>query len=301
MAARFWALVLAARLLVAAAVAAGAGAILRLSIVAATVAGVTVWSVVSLAAVAASFAAARSGAHSPRIRTGPMWLLRIVCAEALALDMTLVRMAADPLLERVDRLAGPGSHPPARVVLVHGIACNRAVWRPLLAALRFAGIEGVHAVNLEPLFADIDTHARNLLARLEAIGASPARPVAIVAHSMGGLVARAALREAKSGMIGRIITVGTPHHGTAIACRFRWPSTRQMCCGSPWLLELNARQEARPGLPVTSLHSLDDNLIVPAGSAVLPGARSIELRGLGHLSLLCSPDVLRRIVAELRA
>ncbi len=207
----------------------------------------------------------------------------------------------DPLRTRAARLPGPGSHPPARVVLVHGIACNRAVWRPLLAALRSAGIRGVHAINLEPLFADIDTYARDLLGRLEAIGASPARPVAIVAHSMGGLVARAALREAKSGMIGRIITVGTPHHGTAIACRFRWPSTRQMCCGSPWLLELNARQEARPGLPVTSLHSLDDNLIVPAGSAVLPGARSIELRGLGHLSLLCSPDVLRRIVAELRA
>ena len=301
MAARFWALILAARLLVAAAAAVWAGVILRLSLLAATVAGATVWSVVSLAAVAASFAAARSGAHALRTRAGPMRLLRIVCAEALALDMMLMRMAAEPLLARLDRLGGCGNHPPARVVLVHGIACNRAVWRPLLAALHSAGIQGVHAINLEPLFADIDTYARDLLARLEAIGASPARPVAIVAHSMGGLVARAALRNGKSATIGRIITVGTPHHGTVIACRFRWPGTRQMCFGSRWLLELNGRQEARLGLPVTSLYSLDDNLIVPASSAVLAGERSIELRGLGHLGLLCSPRVLRRIVSELRA
>lgn len=298
MAARFWAVLLAVRLLVAAAVAAWAGAMPGMPAVAAAAVGVAVWCAVPVAAVALSLAAARSLAPAGESSVRVARLLWIVCVEAWQVDIALLRMAVEPLRARLDR-AGPDRHPPARVLLVHGIACNRAVWRPLLAALRGAGIEQVHALDLEPLFADIDTYARTLLARIEAIGASPARPVAIVAHSMGGLVARAALREAAPGAIGRIITVGTPHHGTAVACRFGWPSTRQMCLGSGWLHELNARQEGRLELPVTSLYSLDDNLIVPAGSAVLRGSRSIGLRGVGHLGLLRSPQVLRRIVSEL--
>lgn len=298
MAARFWAVLLAVRLLVAAAVAAWAGAILGMPAAAVAV-GVAVWYVIPVGAVAVSLAVARLPAYPGRSYAGPARLARVLCAEAWQLDIAILAMTAEPLRARLDR-AVPDSHLPAQVVLVHGIACNRAVWRPLLAALHGAGIERVHAVDLEPLFADIDTYARELLARIEAIGAAPARPVAIVAHSMGGLVARAALREAAPGAIGRIITVGTPHHGTVVACRFGWASTRQMCRGSGWLLELNARQEGQLSVPMTSLYSLDDNLIVPAGSALLRGSRSIGFSGMGHLGLLRSSQVLRRIVSELR-
>jgi len=299
MAARFWAVLLAVRLLVAAGAAAWTGAIVGIPAAAAAV-GVALWYAIPVAAVAVSLAAARSHAYPGEPPAGVARLLRVLYAEAWQVDIALLRMVAEPLRARLDE-AVPDTHAAAQVVLVHGIACNRAVWRPLLAALHGAGIESVHAIDLEPLFADIDTYARKLLARIEAIGASPARPVAIVAHSMGGLVARAALREAAPGTIGRIITVGTPHHGTVVACPFGWPSTRQMCRGSDWLLELNARQEGKPGVPVTSLYSLDDNLIVPADSAVLRGGRSVGLRGMGHLGLLRSPQVLRRIVSELRS
>lgn len=299
MAARLWALVLATRLLVAAAVAAWVGTLYAMPAVGAA-AAVALWCVISLAAVAVSFAVARSGSRSPGLRTGAMRLLRIVCAETLAIEITLWRMAAEPLRARLGGGAAPEARPSPKIVLVHGIACNRAVWRPLLAALREAGIDAVLAIDLEPLFAGIDTYARALLGKLETIAAAGAGPVTIVAHSMGGLVARAALREAKPGTIGRIITLGTPHHGTVAACPFGWTSTRQMCRGSRWLLELNERQEGRLGLPLASLYSLDDNLVVPASSAVLLGARSLELRGAGHLGLLRSPQVLERIVAELR-
>ncbi|HVS75396.1 MAG TPA: hypothetical protein VHE11_00570, partial [Steroidobacteraceae bacterium] len=124
-------------------------------------------------------------------------------------------------------------------------------------------------------------------------------PAAIVAHSMGGLVARAALRRARPGLIGRIITIGAPHHGTTVACLFRWPSALQMCPGSRWLDDLNASQEGHWAVPVTTLYSLEDNLILPAISSRLEGARAHELRGLGHLTLLRSPQVLDRVVSEL--
>ncbi len=236
----------------------------------------------------------------PRIRAG--WVARAVCADALAFEAALGRMALEPWRAPPDSPAVTAATLARPVLLIHGFACSRAVWRPLLARLRAAGVGPTRAVSLEPLHAGIETHVAQVLRVLEALAAgSGGGTVTIVAHSMGGLVARAALRRARAGLIGRIITLGAPHHGTALACWFPWPGVRQMCPGASWLEELNACQEGRLGIPVTTLYSLDDNYIVPAASARLEGARAIEFRGLGHLSLLDSPRVLRQVMSELLA
>ncbi len=155
-------------------------------------------------------------------------------------------------------------------------------------------------MSLEPLFDEIDAQADRLLGPLEAAWrAGGGRPVAIVAHSMGGLVARALLARVPPGRLAAIVTLGTPHHGTRLACSLPWPCARQMCPDSPWLRDLNQAQEGRLPVPVTSLYSLDDNLILPPLSAVLAGARLRELRGVGHLGLLRAPRVLEAVVAEL--
>jgi Alpha/beta hydrolase family len=225
-------------------------------------------------------------------------LLRALCGDALALEIMLGRMALEPC--RATPEAAAAALPLRPVLLVHGFGCSRAVWRPLLARLRAAGIRPVRAVSLEPLFADVETYAAQLLGELESLGSSGGgNAVTIVAHSMGGLVARAALRGARPGLIGRIVTLGAPHHGTALACRFRWPNARQMCPRSSWLRELNACQEGRLGIPITTLYSLEDNYVVPAGSARLQGARQIELQGIGHLALLSSGTALEHVVSEL--
>jgi pimeloyl-ACP methyl ester carboxylesterase len=223
--------------------------------------------------------------------------VRALCNEALAGEIALGRMAVEPWRRRTDLIAPV---PPRPVLLLHGFACSRAVWRPLLGRLAAAGAGPVRAVSLEPLLADIDAHAGQLLGELEALATGgPTGPITIVAHSMGGLVARAALRHAPPGRIGRLITLGTPHHGTSLACWFGWPSTRQMCPGSDWLARLNASQEGRLAIPVTTLYSLDDNYIIPAASARLEGARVVEFDGLGHLGLLTADAVLERVIAEL--
>ena len=228
--------------------------------------------------------------------------LRALCADALSFELALARMALEPRRAPAGDPApctAPGARP---ILLVHGFACSRAVWRPLLRRLAAAWIGPVRAVSLEPLLAGVDAYAAQVLGELETLAAScGGAPVTLVGHSMGGLVARAVLRAATPGRIGRIVTLGAPHHGTALACWFGWPGTRQMCPGSQWLAQLNRAQEGRAGIPITTIFSLDDNYIVPPGSARLDGARTVELRGLGHLSLLDAGAVLDRVVSEVPA
>jgi pimeloyl-ACP methyl ester carboxylesterase len=68
---------------------------------------------------------------------------------------------------------------------------------------------------------------------------------------------------------------------------------------SMWLNALNSAQEGRLGVPVTSIYSLEDNLVVPAESARLQGAELHELRGVGHLAMLRSRCVLDRVLSIL--
>jgi len=186
------------------------------------------------------------------------------------------------------------------VLLIHGILCNHSVWNAWLLRLEAAGFGPLHVVDLEPLLADIETHAVRIEQDLRALfRESGGHAVNIVAHSMGGLVARAALRRVGPGMIERIVTIATPHHGSVLARPFGWQPLRQLCPQSPWLRRLNACQERDTGTTITSIYSLEDNLVVPARSAALANAQSIELRGMGHLGILFSPETIDRTLAAL--
>jgi pimeloyl-ACP methyl ester carboxylesterase len=67
-----------------------------------------------------------------------------------------------------------------------------------------------------------------LAARLRA---SSAQRITLLAHSMGGLLARAALAHADLAQVTRVITLGTPHNGTFAtlqALRGTYPSVRRL-------------------------------------------------------------------------
>ncbi|HYB33649.1 MAG TPA: alpha/beta fold hydrolase [Steroidobacteraceae bacterium] len=306
MASQFWRLLLGCQLLYAAAITAAIAASVSPTAVTvllvALAAGASAPGVLAAGSYALSYAAGR-GERAPAT-SGHRGLLRdrlraLLC-ESLAFGWATRVMIAEPY-QRPQRAEPPTRASPARpVLLIHGIVCNRGVWRPLLPRLRALGFAPVRAVNLEPLRGDIEWYAASVVEELRRLQReSNGAPVAIVAHSMGGLVARAALRSVGPEVISRIVTIGSPHHGTVTARLFRSSAARQMRPDSPWLSALNAAQEGRLPVPVTSIYSLQDNLIAPARSAVLQGARLHELRGLGHLSLLRARGSLDRVLAAL--
>lgn len=205
----------------------------------------------------------------------------------------------------VHRFMGDADPPRAEgrlpVLLVHGYVCNRGAWWWFSRALAARG-ETVWAVTLEPVYASIDVLAGLLATRIDQLRAATGAPqVALLAHSMGGLAARAYLRDHGTAKVARLVTLGAPHHGSVHAYLGAGANARGMEPGSPWL-EALARTEARGfPMPFTSIFSVHDNFVVPQASSVHPAARNIPLAGIGHVSLGFSREVLEIVAAELDA
>ncbi|HET9576936.1 MAG TPA: alpha/beta fold hydrolase [Usitatibacter sp.] len=186
------------------------------------------------------------------------------------------------------------------VVLVHGYFVNRGCWKPLLPHLEAARIGPVFVPNCRSHLAPIERFEEDLHAAIERASGGGARRVALVAHSMGGLAARLYLARRGGSRVAKLITLGSPHHGTRIA---RWgigPNARQMEPGSAFLEALEAAEAGRPGPPTLSIGSTHDDMIAPQASSPLEWARNVALRGCGHVSLLGAGKVAQLVVEELQ-
>lgn len=194
-----------------------------------------------------------------------------------------------------------GAAPP--VLLVHGIYCNAGVWYRMRRHLAARGIGNLFAINLEPPLAGIDDFALALAARVEEVRRrTGADKVLLVAHSMGGLVARAYIaRLSGAERVERLVTIGSPHHGSELARLGIGRCARDMIPGGSWLTRLVAAEEGSPGVPVTTIFSWDDNMVAPQDSPRLPGARTVALENVGHLELLRCPEVMRLVADAIAA
>lgn len=298
MAARLWRSILA--LAFAVALASGALARRDLSLPLASAGAVALGVLLALPAVfvSLSFLLARAAADSATAPSSARHLLRALLSEIAEFTWSMVAMSASAPAR--DRAPLPADRVPRPVLLLHGILCNARVWYTLRARLVAAGLGPIEALDLEPLLADIEILVGQVAPRLLALQRRcNDERVVIIAHSMGGLVARALLRNLGPSAIRRIVTIASPHHGTALVRGLPWPNTRQMSPASPWLRALNAAQEGRFAVPVTSIYTAEDNMVVPVESARLRGAESTELRGIGHLGMVRSRRALDSVIAAL--
>jgi triacylglycerol lipase len=185
------------------------------------------------------------------------------------------------------------------VLLIHGYGCNSGYWHALSKALKKAQITH-HAVDLEPVLGDIDGYIPVIHRAVEAICKETGHDkIIVVAHSMGGLAARAYIREHGSRRIAKVITLGTPHRGTGLANFGIGQNSKQMCWtgnaekGTPsnWLRALEQTETAATRALFISIYSHHDNIVSPQSSSCLAGAVNIGFHGIGHVALALNPAV----------
>lgn len=249
------------------------------------------------------FMSARYASPTPaEYRLGPAARLRMFIEEFAAsmLQSSWTMPRARPRI----RVHADSSAPP--VLLLHGYGCNSGYWSSLTPLLDAARVS--HAtVDLEPLTGDIDAYAPLVERAVDALRAATGAPrVIIVAHSMGGLVARAWMRACGTGKVARVITLGTPHHGTCLAAFGIGLNAAQMRRAfkdelpeCDWLRALAAGEDAATRALVTSIYTHHDNIISPQTSSELPGARNIAFGGIGHVALGRNRRVLAAVMREI--
>lgn len=137
----------------------------------------------------------------------------------------------------------------------------------------------------------IDTYAVRLKELVDTVQYKTGSPkVVIIAHSMGGLVARRYIQVFGPGDVDRLVMVGTPNAGIVGDIADYCPlvgerlECRDMNAGSLFLNKLN--REPLPPIPITmivgsgcAMEEGDGDGIVLAQKAHLPGARNVYING----------------------
>lgn len=148
----------------------------------------------------------------------------------------------------------------------------------------------------------------------EALSRTGAGSIDVVGYSAGGVVARLWVADGNTDVVRRVITLGSPHHGTDLAdlagdlapdqCPI---GCAQLAPGSDVLARLNAGDETPDGPTWVSVWTTQDRTVTPPDSAELDGALNLSVQSvcpaarIGHGDLVRSPLVQEIVLAELAA
>jgi len=243
-------------------------------------------------------AAYRANRHDPAPRAGVFMLVRAWAVEALAAPRVFFWQQPFRWNAVPDVLAPEAAVGGRRgVVFIHGFVCNRGFWNPWLFELRNRD-HAFAAVSLEPVFGSIDDYVPMIEAAVQRVTAATGLPPVLICHSMGGLAARAWMRAHQAdARVHRVITIGTPHHGTWLGHLSPTVNGQQMALRSAWLQQLARDEPAQRSQLFTCYYSNCDNIVFPASVATLPGADKRLVPGVPHVALANDRRVMREALA----
>ncbi|MBS1139075.1 MAG: putative lipase transrane protein [Proteobacteria bacterium] len=231
---------------------------------------------------------------SPAPRLGFAKRLAIMVGEYLAFLLTfLLVIPFERLWMPADRLPA-GSRP---ILLVHGYGCSRGIWWLLRRRLEAAG-HTVASVSLIPPYTSLGKLVPQLNQRIEEVCAiTGSKQVTLIAHSMGGLICRSYLARHGSDRVDRLLTLATPHQGSALARIGIGKNAREMQPGSLWLRDMASEAVT---IPFISLRNPYDNYAMPQDNQRLPGARDVELPPVGHIAMLYDRSIADLLIELLK-
>lgn len=212
------------------------------------------------------------------------WSRRIVgqIVEVLVAAFDLVlRMLY--VLRLLPRLRDPGSGTP--IIMLPGYTENAGAMWWFARKLAKRGFRPV-LVDFPSTFHRLESNVAWLGARIAQLRESTGHDkIAIVAHSMGGVIARAhMLSHADHGVL-TLIAIASPFRGTHIArlgAAFRLGhSTVDMCPGSSFACRFPPH--AMASAPIHTIVGCQENIVSPVWSCVLPGCDTYVLSlPVGH-------------------
>lgn len=174
---------------------------------------------------------------------------------------------------------------PGPVLLVPGYGGGTEGLEALAGALRVAGRAATVVRSPDEGTGDLRAAADALdVAVDEALRTSAAPSVDVVGYSAGGVIARLWAQD-HATKARRVVTLGSPHHGTRVAALGaalapgQCPvACRQLVPGSPLLDELNDEDETPDGPQWLSLWTAGDEVVTPPESARLDGAVNVAVQ-----------------------
>lgn len=191
------------------------------------------------------------------------------------------------------------------ILLVHGIVDNHSIFTVLQRALRRRGFSNLASFDYGLLTSDVPGTAQRLGATIAQLAAdSGYEKIHVIGHSLGGLMARYfAQKMGGDDLVHTLVTLGTPHQGTALARAGQFlPLVGQLTPQSELMRTLAA---PAPGCTTrfVAFASDLDQLIVPSTNAEIHhrdlDTTNIAVQGVGHMSMPHNRTVAFRIAAVL--
>ena len=240
-------------------------------------------------------------------------VLAVIVAVALLAGVGVAVLSGDGTGPRQGR-STVAQDLPGTVVLVPGYGGSTSALEVLAARLQQDGRSTLVLQLPGEGTGDLVGYADLLDSAVQQALAAGAPSVDLVGYSAGGIVVRQWLSENGPGPVRRVVTLGSPHHGTDVAATGNAlapgqcpEACRQLVPGSGLLDDLNEGDETPYDLPWVSLWTAVDETVTPPDSARLDGATNIVLQDVcpgattSHSDLPRDPQVQGLVRAALGA
>jgi len=236
-------------------------------------------------------------------------LVLVLAGAAVLTGMVVSRSAGSP------PSAPAAQRTPGPVLLVPGYGGATAGLQTLADRLTAAGRDA-HVVPLPGNgTGDLALSAKALGTAVAAtLHRTGAASVDLVGYSAGGIVVRLWVADGHANLVRRVVTLGSPHHGTDLAdlagdlapdqCPI---GCAELATDSAVLARLNAGDETPDGPTWVSIWTTQDSTVTPPDSARLAGALNLTVQSVcaharvSHSELPTSPLVQQMVVRELGA
>ncbi|MGB3441534.1 MAG: alpha/beta fold hydrolase [Actinophytocola sp.] len=190
------------------------------------------------------------------------------------------------------------------VVFVHGYTGSASNWTTAMSVFRGQGWSSSNLFAYEyNSYGSNVTNARGLASYVDQVKSrTGASQVAIVNHSMGGLVSQYYLKVLGGNTnVSHLASIAGANHGTtsAGACLV-FVTCQQMYPGSSFIAQISSGDETPGATRYATWYSACDGVILPYTSTRLDGATNNTVACETHLGFLTNTSVLGQIANYVR-